>query len=125
MKKFCVLALASTLILGIGTSSVNAASASVTSRKSDNAAKEATLTGEGKYVKFTCTYSGSTTSFGSDGYCNIIRTSSDKVSTLEVGGTSSKVKSTDYYMDKGVKYILQADVETTAPSGSAVTAAVR
>ncbi len=125
MKKVWISVLGFVFVLGVLASSVNAASASVTSRKSDNAAKEVTVIGEGKYVKFTCTYNGKKSDFGNDGYCELSDLSKPGAEYLGVGGSYDKVRSTDYYMNKGVKYLLKADVEYTAPSGSSTTASIR
>lgn len=120
MKKILVSCLVLFMSISIGLSEANAVA--VTSKKSDNSAKNVTITGNGGYVKISCTYSGSTSKNGWDGYCELIKKSNANIYQLTVGGTTSKTKSVDYYLDKGVTYILQADVEINAPSNGSVTA---
>lgn len=119
MKKVLLTCLV--LFMSISVSLSQADAAAVTSKKSDNSAKSVNITGNGGYVKFSCTYSGSTSNMGSDGYCELIKKSNANVTSLNVGGTTSKTKSVDYYLDKGASYILQVDVEVNAPSNGSVT----
>ncbi|WP_046226250.1 hypothetical protein [Paenibacillus dauci] len=128
MKKVWISALAIAITVGVAASSVDAASASVTSRKSENAAKETRVIGEGRYIKFTCTYAGTASNVASNGYCELTKISNASTRTLNVGGPgthSPGTESVDYYMDKGAQYILKADVEITAPSNTSVTASIR
>ncbi|MGY5388604.1 hypothetical protein ACYSN5_06135 [Bacillus spizizenii] len=124
-KKKTLLALTAFFSLSTFSLSASAASTtgSVTSYKYQNSAQSITITGSGKYMKFTCAYTGSSQGEGA-GYCDL----------YEVGGSDSahlnvspwdKTDSTDVWLNKGKTYILQADNDWFSPDGSYVTATIK
>ncbi|MED1803146.1 hypothetical protein P4V02_00075 [Bacillus subtilis] len=122
-KKKTLLALTAFISLSTFSLSASAASTtgSVTSYKSQNAAQSIQLTGAGKYMKLTCTYTGSS---GGTGYCDVYEVGGSGSANLTVSSTN-KTASTDVWMNKGKTYILQADDEWYSPAGSYVTATIK
>lgn len=130
MKKILVAALTAILFFSIPfVASTQAATlVSLSAKKSDNAAKEIEFTGNGKYMKFTCTYSGSTSKDNIDALCEVRKNASpsNSVQRFYVGGSKgNKSESTDVWLDKGVKYSIYVNVETHAPSNASVTGVIK
>ncbi len=97
---------------------------SVTAKRTDNSANSKTVTGTGKYMKFTCEYSGSTSNDNADALCEVRRGSSE-IKRFYVGGKKGKSQSTDVWLDKGVSYTLYVNVEQQAPSNGSVTGTLK
>ncbi|RCX19655.1 hypothetical protein DFP94_104107 [Fontibacillus phaseoli] len=127
MKKLSLAMLSLVFLFSFATSVFAATTGSVTSTRKDNAAKSITITGSGKYMKFTVTYSGSVgDGYGGDGVL-IKKTSAstgEEIASFNVD-PSSKSQSTDVWLDKNATYILQADVSIFAASDASVTASIK
>lgn len=79
-------------------------------------------------MKFTCTYSGSTSKNNVDSLCEVRRNASpsNSVQRFYVGGSKgNKPESTDVWLDKGVKYSIYINVGTHAPSNASVTGVIK
>ncbi|QIW80115.1 hypothetical protein [Bacillus tequilensis] len=132
MKKFFVLVFTTLLTFVIFGSSASAATTgSVTAYRSDNAAKEITLTGAGKYMKFTCTYHGKAGESGvgsEDAYCDLYkltnRSTMEEVASFYVD-SRNKSKSTDVWLDKNATYLLKADANLFSHKDAYVTATIQ
>lgn len=129
MKKFSTFIFSILLIFTVFASTASAATTgSVTSTRAQNSAQEIQLTGSGKYMKLTATYSGS---IGSDGpyggdvtLMKMTGTNVEVVASLYVT-PNNRTQSTDVWLDSNATYILQADVSIQAASNASVTGTIR
>ncbi|GIP54715.1 hypothetical protein [Paenibacillus vini] len=127
MKKLSIAMLSLVFLFSFATSVFAATTGSVTSTRKDNAAKSITITGSGKYMKFTVTYSGGKgDGYGGDGVL-IKKTGVDTGEEIAYFDVSynNKTQSTDVWLDKNATYILQADVSIFAASDASVTASIK
>ncbi|WP_430111009.1 hypothetical protein [Paenibacillus sp. B1-33] len=103
-----------------------ATTGSVTSTRAQNSAKWIEITGSGKKMTFTASYSGSGGSYGGDAvlYKKLDSNNVQHIATLYVR-PNKRFDSTDVLLDKNATYILQADVDVKAASNASVTASIR
>ncbi|WP_339267056.1 hypothetical protein [Paenibacillus sp. FSL R5-0470] len=130
MKKFSSILLSFLFIFTIFTSSASAATTgSVTSTRADNSAKSIQITGSGKYMKLTVTYSGSLGPDGNYGgdailYKVIGTNQVQTIANIDVT-PNNRTQSTDVWLDLNATYILQVDVNILAASNASVTGSIR
>lgn len=129
MKRFSGFLLSFILLFTMFASSAMAATTgSVTSYKKDNAAKETSITGSGKYMKFKVTYTGSKGDYpGMGGYGELYKmvgSSRELIVSFNVSA-DSKSQSTDVWLDKNATYIIKADADIYSASDAYVTASIQ
>jgi hypothetical protein len=79
-------------------------------------------------MKFTCTYSRSTSKDNIDTSCEVRRNASpfNSVQRFYVGGSKgNKSESTDVWLDNSMKYSIYVNVETHASSNASVTEVIK
>ncbi|OCB96923.1 hypothetical protein SRCM101294_01110 [Bacillus amyloliquefaciens] len=128
VRKGLVLFFSAVLLSITFASTANAAVlASVTQSKTGGT--DVYFTGNGKYMRFYCSYSGSFTDMTSDGDCSIYKFTSsntiESVTDLLVGGNTKKSSTyIDVWLDKNSQYGMKADLGLYPPSNASTTATI-